>query len=376
METYLFILTQIIYLIFLIVLVNTAKKHLFSSEHNKILNINSENIFIPENPTYNELYIHHLNKNINSNNSKINKYEAIAILPYSDKLISKNGLWDLFLSFYKDRIFLENYLPKTFDLNNFNEKKDFEKYIYSKINKKKLSKIDKKNLPKIFFLKKNIENKKGIKIFRIKEMEDVIELYNNYFEDNYVLVQELADNLYLNQNRTQILRVYIFFYKYENMLSLYKYNWSKLLYPDADYDLMNDNSLISLSQENIKENLKYDIDFTLNENNDLGNKINKILELLFDCSKTLLLDNSVLPNHKLFQHFGLDFILTNNGPKLLEINKNPILTSYYLKNKKKEMKMKGLMITEMYDIVKNGFLKNNYNYKLIKKIDIKKSIIK
>ena len=57
METFTFILTQLIYLIFLIILVNTIRSHLFTTEHTKILNTDSKGIFIPENPTYNELYI-------------------------------------------------------------------------------------------------------------------------------------------------------------------------------------------------------------------------------------------------------------------------------------------------------------------------------
>ena len=363
MEIFYFILTQAIYLIFLILLVNASKKHLFSNEHNKIININSKDIFIPENPTYNELYIQTFNKKLNL----IQKYKAIAILPYSDKLISKNGMWDLFLSFYKKRSYLENYLPKTFNLHNFYEKKAFNKYIYHQFNLNV-------NVPKIFFLKKNIDNKKGIKIFRIKNKEDIIELYNIYFQNDYKIIQELVDNLQLNKNRITIMRVYIFICKFQKSLGILKYKWAKLLYPMKDFDLMEDDSLISKSKENIKENLDYDIDFNLNKNIILGNQINKILELLFHCSEKIFLDNNILPNTKLFQHFGLDFILTNNGPKLLEINKNPVLTSNYLKNKKKEIKMKENMISEMHSIVKNEININETKYQLIKKIDYNKLI--
>ena len=234
---------------------------------------------------------------------------------------------------------------QTFNLHNFNEKIDFEKYIYQTINNKQI--------PKIFFLKKNIENKKGIKIFRIKKKEDIIDLYNDYFQNDYKIIQELVDNLQLNNTRIQILRVYIFIYKYKKSLGILKYNWSKLLYPIEDINLLKDNSLISNSIENIKEGLEYEKNFNNKNENILIKKINEILELLFDSTEKLFLENNILPNTKLFQHFGLDFILTDNGPKLLEINKNPILNSYYIKNKKKEIKIKENMISEMHKIIKN-----------------------
>jgi hypothetical protein len=368
MGTFTFILTQLIYLIFLIILVNTIKKHLFTTEHKKILNTHSNGFFIPENPTYNELYI----KNLSNEEWKLNKFQGIAILPYSDKLVSKNGLYDLFYSHYKNEKILDSFLPKTFDLHNALNKRNFEIYIYNEL---KLL----KNIPKVFFLKKNIENKKGITIFRLKKKEDVIELYNKYFNDNYVILQELPYNLDLKSNRIQILRVYIFFYKskFGYSLGIYRFNWAKLLYPENDFNINDDKSLISKSVEKLKNDLDFDYNFKnqSNQDNILGEKIDKIIEKIFDSSLKLFMDNQVLFNHKLFQHFGLDFILTKNGPKLLEINKDPNLTSHYLGNRDKEILMKELMLSQMYDIIRNDSLgiENEKNkiidYLLIKKIE-------
>ena len=372
MENFTFILTQLIYLIFLVILVNAIKNHLFSTEHTKILNTDSKGIFIPENPTYNELYI----KKFLLEEWKLKKFKAIAILPYSDKLVSKNGLYDLFLSYYKykNKNFLNTFLPKTFDLHNFLNKREFEKYIYNELEKNN-------NIPKIFYLKKNIENKKGITIFRVRKKEDIIELYNYFFNDNYVIIQELDDNLLLKNNRIQILRVYIFIYKYKTSLGIYRFDWAKLLYPEKDFDINDNESLISKSIENIKKGLDYDYDLSFGYEDRnlgrLGREIDKIIEYIYDSSYKLFMDNQVLNEHKLFQHFGLDFILTKNGPKLLEINKDPNLTSHYLKNRKKEIKMKEKMLSEMYMIVRDGYteidniIKEN-KYKLIKKIENQK----
>ena len=95
-------LLHLSYLLFLIFLINTYVKHIGDKNNNEILKINSHNIFIPENPTYNELYISKLNDtylDCKKNNKKFDiKY--INILPYSDILVSKNGLWRLLLKKY------------------------------------------------------------------------------------------------------------------------------------------------------------------------------------------------------------------------------------------------------------------------------------
>ena len=176
---------------------------------------------------------------------------------------------------------------------------------------------------------------------------------------------------------------YLYKSKLGSSLGIYRFNWSKLLYPEKDFNINDDESLISKSVEKLKNDLDFDYNFKnqSNQDNILGEKIDKIIEIIFDSSYKLFMDNKVLFNHKLFQHFGIDFILTKNGPKLLEINKDPNLTSHYLGNRDKEILMKELMLSQMYDIVRNDSLgiqnkkKKIFDYLLIKKIENPKLLL-
>ena len=353
MGTYIFIISQLIYFFFLVLLVNSIKKHLFSNEHSNLLHLNSEGIFIPDNTTYNELYIQKLNNIDKNNNIYTKNYEAISILPYSDKLVSKNGLYNLLKS-KLDKISFNKFIPKTFDLHNYFDKKEFNNYIFNYFKKY--------NKPKIFYLKKNVENKNGIEIFNLKNKNSLMELYGYFYQNNYKIIQELVENPLLYNKRLVILRIYIFIYKYNNDLNYYRYNWGKYLYPINDYDIEDNKSLISKSVE--KLNIDNPMDIDLKEELNITQNIDICLKLLKEASMEMYMDNNILKNKKLFQHFGLDFILTNNNceiiPKLLEINKNPILTNYYIKNKKKEINKKKLMIKEMYSIVRDNIKEINF----------------
>ena len=63
MPTYLFIILHLCYLLFLIFLINTYVRDVGEKKNIEIINTNSSDIFIPENSTYNELYISKLNDN-------------------------------------------------------------------------------------------------------------------------------------------------------------------------------------------------------------------------------------------------------------------------------------------------------------------------
>ena len=96
MPTYLFIILHLCYLLFLIFLINTYVRDV-GKKNIEIINTNSSDIFIPENSTYNELYMQQLNDLYldSKKNNDTFKFKFINILPYSDILTSKNGLWNL-----------------------------------------------------------------------------------------------------------------------------------------------------------------------------------------------------------------------------------------------------------------------------------------
>ena len=101
-------------------MINTYVKDVGEKKNNEILKINSDNIFIPEDTTFNELYIQKLNDQyINLKNKNITfNIKYINILPYGDTIVSKNGLWNLLKKKYS-RKYLYKYFPKTFILQNF-----------------------------------------------------------------------------------------------------------------------------------------------------------------------------------------------------------------------------------------------------------------
>ena len=121
METYIFIIIHLSYIIFLMILVTSLSKKGTDDQMKQLLLLNSDGIFIPDNPTYNELYIQELNQD-----KEFIKY--INILPYADKLVSKNGLYDLLSTYYKDNFdILNKIVPKSYILQNDIHKKTWIK---------------------------------------------------------------------------------------------------------------------------------------------------------------------------------------------------------------------------------------------------------
>ena len=301
-----------------------------------LLSYNSDGIFIPDDPTYNELYIQELNNN-NSNIKYIN------ILPYADKLISKNGLYDLLSTYFSNNIdILNDIVPKSYILQNDIQKKEFDKNFY-------------KNFPnKVYILKKNIDRKEGLKIIKIKEKENLIDLYDIYFNNDYKLVQEYINNPYLYNNKIVILRVYLLIVRFKKEIKFIKQDWIKCLYSKYDFNLNNHKSMISDSTFN-SPNFPKSLNelFLINYPN--YNKIIKQIDNIFlrvkEASNNLFTDNNILSESVLFQLFGCDFVIDeHSNVKLLEINKNPNLVNNF---NKEEENIKKNMISDMYNYIRS-----------------------
>ena len=209
MPTYIFILLHLSYLLFLIFLINTYVRDVGEKNNNEILKINSYNIFIPENTTYNELYIQKLHNLYlkNLKNNKVFNIKYINILPYADTLVSKNGLWNL-LTKYNSEKYLYKFFPKTFILQNLYNRIEFTKLFYNSFNNENNNKNTNK-IKKVIILKKNINNKKGLKLFFIENKNDILDIYNIYYLEEYKLIQEFISNPYLYSDKIVILRVYL-----------------------------------------------------------------------------------------------------------------------------------------------------------------------
>ena len=226
-------------------------------------------------------------------------------------------------------------------LQNDIDKREFDKDFY-------------KNFPnKIYILKKNIDRKEGLKIFKIKEKENLIDLYETYNNEDYKIVQEYEKNQYLYQNKIVILRVYLLIVRQGNSLKFIKQKWIKCLYSKYDYNLKNIKSMISdstFNSPNFPKNLKelfMDNDIIYNN---INQQINDIFFKIKNASKDLLTNNNILNNCVLFQLYGCDFVIDNNlNVRLLEINKNPNLINNF---NKEEENIKKNMINDIYSYIK------------------------
>ena len=93
---------SLLYLILIVIFILHCKKY-FKKKYFK-------DFFIPDYPTYNELYVSELSK------LKPNNLKYLAILPNSDSFVSKNNLWNIL----RDTKF-SYIVPETFLLDNFND---------------------------------------------------------------------------------------------------------------------------------------------------------------------------------------------------------------------------------------------------------------
>jgi hypothetical protein len=340
MNNFTFISLHIIYFVFAVLLINTIRKEFISQGNKKILKINSKDIFIPDNTTYNELYIQKFVRN----NIKL-KY--ISILPFADGLVSKNGLWNLVRSQNLGNLY--DFFPKSYILEN----KEDENKLYNDIKNS--------NGIKIYFLKKNIESKKGIKIFRLLYKKFIFDLQSIYLNEGYKLVQEMVQNPFLYRDRLNVLRVYIFIMKDNLTIKFFKFKWSKVLFAPKNYNIMDDESLITCSKEQFG-NINLEMLVGKNYLN-VETNIKTNLKFLFNVSRNYLLRDNLLPDTRCFQLFGLDYMLDSFGkPYLLEINKNPNLTNNF---SKEEEKMKEILVSEMYSIVRGEIDVDKSNYELV-----------
>ena len=116
MNNFTYISLNCLYFLFCVFLVNTIKKEFYKQTDDKILNINSEEIFIPADRNNLNLYLERLK------NFKI-KPKYIFILPNSQILVNQNLLWDFFRNkFYHNINYLNSYFLKTYILGNYQDR--------------------------------------------------------------------------------------------------------------------------------------------------------------------------------------------------------------------------------------------------------------
>jgi len=231
----------------------------------------------------------------------------------SDKLASKNNLWNIIRNYY-GLYEASKIMPITYILNNTDDMMVFQK---------------KYSIHKKYILKKNLQRKLGLKLIK-NDLNTILTANKKGFK----IVQEYIEHPFLVNGYKLNIRVYLLIicnnknkqcflhkkgkclytkYKYQNNLEFDKNITSYM----ADKNIYNNNPL------NLEDLYKY-IDNTNNDSSVVKNKIKSIMIKLSNSIKNHICNNSKLHKINTFQLFGGDIILDDQlNPKLLELNKGP-----------------------------------------------------
>jgi hypothetical protein len=322
--------------IYVIVVVSLVMSLLFF--YSNMDSNNQVEFFIPEKPSMNEYYIHSVKKCPDMVNPNVRYFMAI---PYGDNIVSKNNLWNLVRDCSEDK----KYLPKTYLLDNFQDNIQFSKDFSDK---------------KLYILKKNIQRKQGLKLYRGPKSL----AFREYEKGGYKLIQEFIANPYLLNKRIMVVRLYLVAYSNpEYTYGVHKYG--KCLYTNKDFNLEDLDNLRLITDSKIKLDGKFPKN--LEELNKVDSKVNldlliKPVKTVIKCFKKYLekIDDTFEHKHlTFFQLFGVDIMLDSAyNPYLLEINKSPDMNNIY-----DEADREGKM--EVISDTKNFISGENKNFRMI-----------
>jgi len=157
----------------------------------------------------------------------INKYSKIVFgINGSDSLISKNRLYINLKKYYSNSE-LKNMIPNTYLTNSQTDMNYFNK-IYDN--------------NKLYILKKNIQQKKGILL------TNNLNIIKKSLQENYVIIQEFIKDSVLIKGRKMNLRLYLIIIIKNNKIKFYVHDYKKCLYTNNLYnnnDLNKDENITS-----------------------------------------------------------------------------------------------------------------------------------
>lgn len=294
-------------------------------------------------------------------NSEYNDFEydsagVYFLIDGSDVMVSKNSLAMMLYSYYgKDA---EKFIPKTWiPLSPISMEQFKMEY----------------NPNKLYIMKKNIQQQKGIQIFNNEtDILNTIKIHalNSY---PYVVIQELLQNPYLIDGRKINLRVYVLVVKYNNEYRVYVYKDGFMYYTADKYvenSIKNSVNITTgyIDREVYEKNPLTLKDFYnyLNEESrpltPIEKKIQRynmlseyITQNILDLIKSvfLIFNNKIGLEDKLkqnlkFQIYGVDVAVNEDlSVKIMEINKGPDLNS----KDKRDCDVKYNMIKDAFKIV-------------------------
>lgn len=272
-----------------------------------------------------------------------NKDQKIFAIKGCDKIASKNYLWKILTDeygFYN----ASSLMPITYITSNNDHMSKF-KQNYASYKDKKISKI--------YLLKKNIQQKKGILL--TKDYNKILKTVK--YDKDYKVIQEYIDNLYLVENRKINLRFYVLIICKNNVKKGFLYKNGKCIYSNKSHNIdmnsvtekeLNNDPEIFLTSLNLDPKIYESLPETFDELrtymgdyyfNTLNSRIINLFKNVIYAIESNICTRSNISSNVSFQLFGADIIFNKElEPYLLEFNKGPAMK--YITNKDEMMKKK------------------------------------
>lgn len=283
MNNFTYISLNCLYFLFCVFLVNTIKKEFYKQTDDKILNINSEEIFVPADRNNLDFYVERLKK------FKI-KPKYIFILPKSQILVNQNLLWDFFRNkFYHNINYLNTYFLKTYILGNYQDRHFLEHKIYKKNQKYPIT-----------FILSNSEKKK---IFTLKNHYDFYDLISIYKEDSFNLIREISNNIFTHNGSLLMMETYILINKKDTNFDMFVYKYQQfLLYNLEDNDIIRNKNIEVLFLTPVFKKQYITI----------VSEIKIKLKFLYKNIKEYFFKDKMFSKSSLFELFSIRFIIDKN----------------------------------------------------------------
>lgn len=263
----------------------------------------------------------------NFNNSNIeleniinekNNITHVNALLNSDSFVSKMGIHKLLNDYYyNDKDMVDNIIPKSWNISN----KLFNDSFF------KNEKAD-----TVFIAKKNIQQQKGILLFR--KIQITPQFIKKLQDEKYVVIQEYLKNPFLIDQRKTNIRVYLLIVNKDNYNYIYIYNDGFMYYTPEKYEYGTnsdsnittgyiDRKVYEINPLTLKDLRSYLIKNNYNDNI-LFDNIHRTIKYTMDgcISRLRPMSNSIIS----YQLFGVDLQFDKKlNVKVIEINKSPNL---------------------------------------------------
>ena len=278
---------------------------------NILYDVLKKNGFEHDNKKYN-LYIPCGYTNVKSELKKIHLPECKYIFGFieCDKIIRKNNLWDILEKTY-GRSNAKQIMPESFIIENTEQYKNALQKIKSGT---------------ILICKKNIQRKLGLTL--TFTTSDLIKAKM----ENYKVAQYFLKDTMKIKGRKLNMRIYYVIRKYKEKIQFFVNTNGKVLYTKKK---TNNNTVT------FETHITSQMDVSLYENENMPHDFNELKDFIgkeeYEDIWSKIIDNikylskAIAPifnetkyyNKVCFQLFGMDVIIENNNPYILEINKGP-----------------------------------------------------